>query len=171
MDDGIDLPEAARLALGECLEQEARFVMEYVATGRKVEAMRQAGYSENYSQHAGILLARPRVQAAVRAVRAAVHRDVADLAEIQSHLSDIVRNDTVSSRDRTGAAAALLKSMGAGGPDVDARTQTVNVNVGGASFEQLDLVDFLHRLSEAGLPTWSEEAQSLLAPILSEGTH
>lgn len=133
--------------------------------------MKAAGYSETYQQRSSLLLARPRVQAALRAVRRAVHVDVAELREIQSHLSDIVRDDMRPAAARNSAAATLLKSMAALGPDVDART--VNVSLGGASFDQLRLVSFLRRLMLSETE-WSEEAGELLesaVPGLRENTH
>jgi phage terminase small subunit len=63
-------PDAAGAALAELTAREGRFVLEYLKTGNGTEAARLAGYSERTARvQAGQLLKRPRVQAALQALR------------------------------------------------------------------------------------------------------
>lgn len=143
-----------------------QFVRTYVLTGDKKQAAKEAGY-RNPAIAGNRLLKDPKVRAALERIWGQVEDvEVASAQETLSHLTAILRNQNAPMKERRQAAALILRAKGVGGPEVDARSQTVNLMLGAdVPLEHLDLLDFLSRLMAANVPKWSEEAGMLLAQM------
>lgn len=144
-------------------DRERAFVEGVVLEGLTwAEAGRRAGYTEGYQSR---LRRRPKISAAIKALRIPdSERLILGVAEIRERLSDIARDETQRTGDRTKAMEHLLKIEGALGPEtyVDARQQSVTYQVGAGTPETLlDVLDALLRLS-LGETVSPEEAKAAL---------
>lgn len=153
-------------------ERQRGYVDAYMRHGSSLRAAREAGYSEGSLVSAAHRCRHnPNVRRALARMRSAVtDEQIADVREIQTHLSEIVRSDTARDADRNTAAATLLKVQGALGPDayVDNRTQTVQVHIGAdAPLDLLDALDVLARLAD-GQHVDATEAADVLARLTSK---
>ena len=147
-------------------DKETVFVVEYLKHGQRRKAAEAAEYG-NPHVDAWRVIRRPRVQAALARFREAYSGEIASVNEALGILSEIARDGRNKASDRTAATAQLLKAQGAVGPEVDARTQTVNVSIAGdAPLEVLDAVDLLRRIGDSESSPFAAEARQVLAQIL-----
>ena len=83
--------------------RQERFCLEYAKTGNASEAYRRAGYTARteatINSGASTLARNPKVQARLAELAAEIHNDrIADVKEIQEHLTSIIRGDDLDER-------------------------------------------------------------------------
>lgn len=114
--------------------KQKKFCDEYLKTGNLQKSAIAAGYSpKTASVMAAENIKKPRIAEYLKTrTEKADKKQIADLTEILTFLTDVVRDDTASKTDRLKAADMRLKSLGAYlermQADVNATT-TINVSL------------------------------------------